>query len=50
MQLNFKKAELFKFDSRRHRCKAKPAAYDGSLEAKDTTTDKRADSVNEKWP
>ena len=27
----------------------KPRAYDGSLEAKKITTDKRADSVNEKW-
>ena len=28
----------------------KPPAYDGSLAAKEITTDKRADSVNEKWP
>ena len=42
--------ELFKFDSRGHRCKAKPPAYDGSLAAKEITTDKIADSVNEKWP
>ena len=42
--------ELFNFDSRRHRCKAKPPAYDGPLAAKEITTDKRADSVNEKWP
>ena len=34
----------------RHRCKAKPPAYDGSLAAKEITTDKRADFVNEKWP
>ena len=31
---NFKKTELFKFDSRRYRCKANPPAYDGSLAAK----------------
>ena len=30
--------------------KGKSPAYDGSLEAKEITTDKRADSVNEKWP
>ena len=42
--------ELFNFDSRRHRCKAKPPAYDGPLAAKEITPDKRADSVNEKWP
>ena len=42
--------ELSKFDSRRHRCKAKPPAYDGPLAAKEITQDKRADSVNEKWP
>ena len=30
--------------------KAAPPAYDGSLEAKEITPDKRADSVNEKWP
>ena len=41
--------ELFKFDSRRHRCKAKPPAYEGPLAAKEITPDKRADSVNEKW-
>ena len=46
--VNLKKT--FKFDSRRHRCKAKPPAYDGSLAAKEITPDKRADSVNEKWP
>ena len=29
----------------------RPAAFDGSLAAKEPiTTDKRADSVNEKWP
>ena len=28
----------------------KPPAYDGSLAAKEITTDKRAHSVNEKWP
>ena len=28
----------------------KPPAYDRSLAAKEITTDKRADSVNEKWP
>ena len=28
----------------------KPPAYGGSLPAKELTTDKRADSVNEKWP
>ena len=39
--------ELFKFDSRRHRCNAKTPAYDGSLAAKEITTDKRADTVNE---
>ena len=27
--------ELFKFDSRRHQCKAKPPAYDGPLAAKE---------------
>ena len=27
-----------------------PPAYDGSLAAKEITTDKRAHSVNEKWP
>ena len=27
----------------------KPPAYDGSLAAKEITTDKRADSLNEKW-
>ena len=27
----------------------KPPAYGGSLPAKELTTDKRADSVNEKW-
>ena len=42
--------EPFKFDSRRHGCKAKPPAYDGPLAAKEITPDKRADSVNEKWP
>ena len=42
--------ELFKFDSRRHRCKEKPPAYDRSLAAKEITTDKRVDFVNEKWP
>ena len=42
--------ELFKFDSRRHRCRAKPPAYDGSLSAKEITPDKTAYSVNEKWP
>ena len=30
--------------------KGKSPAYDGSLETKEITTDKRADSVNEKWP
>ena len=50
-QLTWKRQpELFKFDSRRHRCKAKPPAYDGTLAAKERTLDKRADSVNEKWP
>ena len=38
------------FDSRGHRCKAKPPAYDRPLAAKEITPDKRADSVNEKWP
>ena len=28
----------------------KTAAYDGPLAAKEITPDKRADSVNEKWP
>ena len=28
----------------------KPPAYDRSLAAKEITTDKRADSMNEKWP
>ena len=28
----------------------KPPAYDGSLAAKEITTDKRAHFVNEKWP
>ena len=50
-QLTWKRQpELFKFDSRRHRCKAKPPAYDGPLAAKEITPDKRADTVNEKWP
>ena len=50
-QLTWKRQpDLFKFDSRRHRCKAKPPAYNGPLAAKETTADKRADSVNEKWP
>ena len=50
--VNLKKTafELFKFDSRRHRCKAKPPAYDGALTTKKITPDKRADSLNEKWP
>ena len=30
--------ELFKFDQRWHRCKARPPAYDGSLAAKEITT------------
>ena len=29
---------------------SKPPAYDVSLAAKEITTDKRAHSVNEKWP
>ena len=36
--------------SRRHRCKAKPIAYDGPLAAKEITPDKRADFMNERWP
>ena len=42
--------ELFKFDSRWHRCKANPPAYEGSLAAKEIATDKGVDSVNETWP
>ena len=32
----------FKFDSRRHQCKAKPPAYDGPLSAKEITSDKKS--------
>ena len=50
-QLSWKRQpELFKFDSRRHRCKEKPHAYDEPLAAKEIIPDKRADSVKEKWP
>ena len=33
--VNLKKTWIFKFDSRQHRCKAKPLAYDGPLAAKE---------------
>ena len=40
-QLTWKRQpELFKFDSRRHQCKAKPSAYDGRLTAKEITPNK----------
>ena len=35
--VNLKKTWIFKFDSRQHRCKAKPPAYNGPLAAKKIT-------------
>ena len=42
--------ELFKFDSRRHQCKAKPPTWRAFGGERDKSRQIRADSVNEKWP